>query len=191
MAINVNRAYEIDNNGLLIEKADGTDGVWFGGDDAVPTHAATIGSIYLRTNGDWYKQEGPGTTDWAIFTGGGGGSSLDAYFSWSSDSQRYLKGSDSNYQTIATGPAFGTGDEVLVNIEVIARLAGGSGTFSMRIIDVDNANVIAEGTGFSGVIFDAKDLGTISNQPTGDWTWELQVKNTGDEWQVSGMRLKV
>jgi len=60
------KAFEISNDGLLVSKADGTDGVWFGGGDAAPTHSAVIGSIYLRTDGDWYRQDGPGTTDWAI-----------------------------------------------------------------------------------------------------------------------------
>lgn len=68
------KSFEVSNDGISIEKADGTDGVWFGGGDAVPTHSAVIGSMYLRTNGDWYKQEGPGATDWVIFSGDPGNS---------------------------------------------------------------------------------------------------------------------
>jgi len=65
---NVNKAFTLSNDGLLIERTDGTDGVWYGGGDEIPTHQATIGSMYIRTNGDWFKQEGPGTTDWVVFS---------------------------------------------------------------------------------------------------------------------------
>ncbi len=89
----VNNAHTISNNGLLVERENGTDGVWFGGGDNVPTHSAVIGSMYARTNGDWFKQEGPGTTDWAIFTGSGssGGDFEDMGYNGNAKTGKFLQ----------------------------------------------------------------------------------------------------
>jgi hypothetical protein len=62
------KSFDVSNDGISVEKEDGTTGVWIGGGDAAPIHNAEVGSMYLRTNGDWYRQEGPGQNNWVIFS---------------------------------------------------------------------------------------------------------------------------
>lgn len=99
------KSFEVSNDGINVEKADGTDGVWLGGGDAIPTHVAVIGSIYLRTNGDWYKQAGPSTTDWEIFEPAGDGLAGTRVSFWSDGSSynEWLK-RDNNH-TKESGPS--------------------------------------------------------------------------------------
>jgi len=49
----------------------------------------------------------------------------------------------------------------------------------IRIFDVTNANTIAELTGFTDTIPTINDLGSISNLPSGEALFELQLLRTG------------
>ena len=132
---------------------------------------------FLRADGTWSAPPG-------------GDDTINTSFSWSGSSQRYLKGSDSSYETVAYGPGFGTDDSAISSIKIVARLDGAVGLMSLRLINHANSDVIAVDTGLSGSVFTLRDLGSISNQPTGDWIWELQALTTGDEWHITGMQIK-
>ncbi len=53
-------------------------------------------------------------------------------------------------------------------------------TFDVRVIDYDNSGaLVAEVTGLSGTSKAIRDLGTISNVPTSDHVFEVQIKRSG------------
>ncbi len=68
----------------------------------------------------------------------------------------------------------GTPTKIYVN----AYKIGGT-TYNIRIQDITNGNTIAEVTGLSNTTEGIQDLGTISNLPTGQARWELQLQRVG------------
>ena len=52
MTINIEKAFELPKDGILISEG-GTRKIWIGGGDNAPTHNAPRGSIYFRTNKMW------------------------------------------------------------------------------------------------------------------------------------------
>lgn len=65
-------------------------------------------------------------------------------------------------------------------IEIIASVdAGNQG--DVRIFDATNANIIAEKTGISALTSTIFDMGTISNLPTTQAIFEIQLKNNGTD----------
>ena len=65
-------------------------------------------------------------------------------------------------------------------IKVISLVEDASNAASIKIFDVTNSLTIAEGTGFTNIVFAINDLGTLSNLSAGEAIWELQGKLTTD-----------
>ena len=74
---------------------------------------------------------------------------------------------------------------------IISQDSGG--TTSIRIYDATNALTIAEVTGFNDTVSTIKDLGTISNLPTGLAIFEIQLKtsNSSKVVRISSVLAKV
>lgn len=91
----------------------------------------------------------------------------------------FLQVSSSSYTVIFQFIFPGT--DLLGNIEDIFALyevEDSTETGSIRIYDVDNSNVIAEVTGLDDEEFMRKNLGTISNLPSGAAVFEIQAKTS-------------
>jgi len=92
-----------------------------------------------------------------------------------------LQSSDSAYVkhlsiTFQGTTKMGTPSKIYVN----AFMAGGGTSYDLRIIDKTNGDaVICETTGKTNTAEQIIDLGTLSNLPTGQALWHLQVKKTG------------
>jgi len=64
-------------------------------------------------------------------------------------------------------------------IEIIAYMDSGITSYSARVYDKTNNQVIAEATGLTNTVEAINDLGTISNVPTDQAIFELQMKRVG------------
>jgi len=64
-------------------------------------------------------------------------------------------------------------------IKIMARRTLGSNGFSLKVYDPKNFNEIVEKTGNTEEGFDPIDLGTLSNLPSGDSSFELWAKAEG------------
>ena len=76
----------------------------------------------------------------------------------------------------------GAAHRTIKSIRVIAAHATATSgyTFDVRVIDYDNSGaVLAEVTGLSGTSKAIRDLGTITNVPTADHVFEIQVRRSG------------
>jgi len=74
------------------------------------------------------------------------------------------------------------------NIKMIVHVKTALKPGDVRIYDLTNANVICEVTGISSLIPIVVDLGTLSNLPSGEVMFEVQVKcPLADEVYVSGL----
>jgi len=117
---------------------------------------------------------------------------------------RYLNvtmsdGTNSYISTVATGYAVlskfiytGSSDiGAITKIYATVSQANGA-TTSIRIYDVTNALVIAELTGFNDTTTTIKDLGAISNLPSGQAIFEIQAKtsNASKAVLVSSVQIK-
>lgn len=69
------------------------------------------------------------------------------------------------------------------NIKAIANVTAGTG--SMKIYDLTNAATIAENTSITGTTPAIIDLGTLSNLPTGEAIFEIQIKVTTGSFEFS------
>jgi hypothetical protein len=67
----------------------------------------------------------------------------------------------------------------LTSIHVIAKHSSAS-DYSVRIYDLTNAKVICEITGQTNSVKAIKNMGTLSNLPTGESIWEIQGLRTGN-----------
>jgi len=73
------------------------------------------------------------------------------------------------------------------NIKVIAHVKTAAKTGDVIIYDSTNANAICEVTGISSLVPTIIDLGTLSNLPSGEATFEVQAKSPEEEVYVSGL----
>jgi len=111
--------------------------------------------------------------------------------SWSEDSQPYLKTSNVPYELRASFIFRGTTEMgTPTAIKLLAAQSGG-GTGSVRIVDATNSdNIIATITTIAGSTFVIYDMGTLSNLPTGEAHFEVQMGNTaGSEVQLSTLSM--
>lgn len=65
-----------------------------------------------------------------------------------------------------------------VIIKAITQITGATDG-SIKIYDVTNANTICELVAFTDTVWTLKDLGTLSNLPTGESIFEVQLKRNG------------
>ncbi len=64
-----------------------------------------------------------------------------------------------------------------VRIKALVEPESATRTFSIRVYDVTNSEVIAEATGLFGPIsMSVFDLGALTNVPAGEAVWEIQLK---------------
>jgi hypothetical protein len=118
-------------------------------------------------------------------------------FSFGSDTKMYLKGKETTYEALAQFTYEGT-TNLGVPTNAIVRLSNkGTVTSNVRIFDVDNAQVIAEVTGFDPTIeevFETIDMGALANLPTTSTTFEVQLSQSsgggGKETWVGSLLIK-
>jgi hypothetical protein len=81
---------------------------------------------------------------------------------------------------VVTGfPFSGTNTITPTSIVIRSRWGGGTGEYSLRIIDIDNGGlVIASITGLTSIAFTNNDLGVLSNLPTTPTNLEFQTQVT-------------
>lgn len=120
------------------------------------------------------------TGDGLIFTapGGGGGSGIRSSFISFND---VVQSSSLTYERVAAFPFPGIAIiPSLSKINALVRRNGAAESVSIRIYDATNAKVIAEATGITTLDETAiTDLGTISNLPAGEATFEIQLLKVG------------
>ena len=149
-AVNVQKSIEIDTDILQL-----TNDLTSPGNDQV------------------YGTDGAGVKGWKADPAGGGGGSGSFTFT-----SKRLKVDDTTYKTkgrfVFQGSTV-TGTPTL--IKIIAEVSSGS-TGSVRLFDATNSLVIAEKTGISSTTPSIVDMGTISNVPTGEAIFEIQLRNS-------------
>jgi uncharacterized lipoprotein YehR (DUF1307 family) len=88
------------------------------------------------------------------------------------------------WRSITTIPYQGSNNALAPTvIEVRARFGGGSGSYGLRVVDLDNGSaIIASTTGLINTVFATTNLGALSNIPTGPSNLEFQtfVDNAND-----------
>jgi hypothetical protein len=89
----------------------------------------------------------------------------------------------SSYQALAKFVFGGTAlNNKIISIKgVFYMQSGGSNSYSVRIYDVTNGNIIAEITGADNTSAEIVDLGNVSNLPENEAILEIQVKSTGNK----------
>jgi hypothetical protein len=77
-------------------------------------------------------------------------------------------------------------------IKIMARRTLGSGCFCVKVYDPKNFTTIVEKTGITEEGFDPIDLGTLSNLPSGDSTFEIwsKAEDGGTKAVVDGGAIK-
>jgi hypothetical protein len=92
-----------------------------------------------------------------------------------------VQSSSLTYERVSAFPFGGTAViPSLSKINALIRRNGAATSVSIRIYDVTNAQVIAEATGITTLDETAiTDLGTISNLPAGEATFEIQLLRVG------------
>ena len=101
------------------------------------------------------------------------------YFNYYLNQTKQVIGS---YQKFAAFKFEGTSSEAIQGVSAIEVLSSTEGSdYDVRIVDVTNNNVICEITGLSGnddldVI---NDMGTLSNMPSNEAVFEVQVRKNG------------
>jgi hypothetical protein len=121
------------------------------------------------------------TGDGLIFTApGGGGGSGGLKSGWIAFND-VVQSSSLTYERVAAFPFPGTAIiPSLSKINALVRRNGAATSVSIRIYDATNALVIAEATGITTLDETAiTDLGTISNLPAGEATFEIQLLRVG------------
>ena len=113
-----------------------------------------------------------GTAVWIETTKSGGSGGMNSNFSWANASEFYLKESNSDYAINAKIPGKAS---VSTPSKIKALVYVDSTEGGIKIYDVTNANTIAEKTGIVGG-WQIVDLGTISNWPSSDADFEIQLK---------------
>jgi hypothetical protein len=107
----------------------------------------------------------------------GGAASIE--YSWASDSQPFLKNSNSTYEVQAYGRFPGsTATGTPTSIKIGVWNSDSAGRISVKIYDRTNGNTIAEKTNIAGTSPQMIDMGTLSNVPTGAALFEVQTKQT-------------
>ncbi len=89
------------------------------------------------------------------------------------------KGTTSSLTYEDTGSLTFAGSNLLgaiLAVKILFKQAGSASTSSVRLYDVTNSQVICEITGLASEGKIVKDMGTISNVPTGEAILELQAK---------------
>jgi hypothetical protein len=110
-------------------------------------------------------------------TGGGGGGTASSMIAVFND---VVQSSSLTYERVAAFPFPGTSEMSISKINALIRRNGAATSVSMRIYDVTNAQVIAEVTGVTTLDETLiTDLGTISNLPAGEATFEVQLLRVG------------
>lgn len=72
----------------------------------------------------------------------------------------------------------------ILKINVISRASDSNTIYSIRVVNLSNAQVIAEKTDISGTQQVINDLGTIQNQPTTNTILEIQIKVTSGSGKI-------
>jgi hypothetical protein len=140
----------------------------------------TGATIYNSDNGRLELNVGtPGAPNWQPVAppGGGGGSGISSSFLAFKDN---VQSGSITYERVAAFPFPGTAVTSVSKINSLLRRNGAATSVSMRIYDITNAQVIAEITGVTTLDETViSDLGTISNLPAGEATFEIQLLSTG------------
>ena len=186
MTIDITKGYEIDENGLLISDVSG-DIVWIGGGTSAPTHSAPIGSQYFRTNGEKYIQQGPGNTDWELF-------SIKhilghrIYHPLFETSKPHREESSTNY-TLHGNACFPGSN----NFGTLSKIHGitwvESDAAYIKIYDYNNGLTIVEKQ-ITNTDKDCIDLGTLSNVPTDQAIFEIHLKKDTGKIFIAGIILE-
>ena len=122
-------------------------------------------------NDQVYGTDGAGVKGWKADPAGGGSGS----FTFTS---KKLYVDDTTYKAKGRWLFQGSTIEGTPTlIKIIAEVASGS-TGSIRLFDATNSLVIVEKTGISSTTPSIIDMGTISNVPTGEAIFEIQLKNS-------------
>jgi hypothetical protein len=112
--------------------------------------------------------------------GGGGGSGLKSGWIAFNDVVQSTVIAPA-YERVSAFPFPGTAViPTITKINALVRRNGAANSVAIRIYDVTNAQVIAEVTGITTLDETAiTDLGTISNLPAGEATFEIQLNTDG------------
>jgi hypothetical protein len=62
------------------------------------------------------------------------------------------------------------------SIKIVSATTNASKAYDVRIVRADTGDVIAEITGQTNTVFETKDMGALSNLPTGETIFEVQGK---------------
>jgi hypothetical protein len=138
-------------------------------DPANPIVAISVDGVTITGSGT------PG--DPLVSSGGSGGGIRSSFISFNDA----VQSSSLTYERVAAFPFPGTAIiPSLSKINALVRRNGAATSVSIRIYDASNAQVIAERSGI--VTLDntfITDLGTISNLPAGEATFEIQLLRVG------------
>jgi len=142
-----------------------------------------INEIAITGAGQSLVFDGNGKATLDIPGGGGGGDNSSTY-SWSENATNpWLKTGSNSFIIVAKIRFKGS---TAVGTPTAIKAVGLRST--IKIFDFTNSLTIAEGgnTSTTSVIF---DLGTISNIPTGEAVFEVQLKKNGGEAKMSALSL--
>ena len=68
-------------------------------------------------------------------------------------------------------------------IKILGKMTSGADSYSVRVYDSTNSNIIAEKTGLTNTSNSITDLGTLANLPDDEAIFEIQAKRIGGNTQ--------
>jgi hypothetical protein len=99
-----------------------------------------------------------------------------SFFKINSTNKTFIK--TTSYNVALSHTIFGENSFSIKSIKVLSRISTDGASYSVRIYDATNKNVIAENT-FSNTSLIINDMGTLNNLPSSESIIEVQAKRIG------------
>ncbi len=152
------------------------------------TEGYSVGSRWINVSADKEficLDVSTGAAVWTETTQSGGAGKQTFEISWAAGTSNGVDTTNGAYTVVATFIFAGTTSiGSPTSIKAICE-TDATTSADIRIQDVTNVQTIAELTGWTDASPAIKDLGTISNLPSGEAIWEVQIFRTGTGGQFA------